>query len=719
MPPTVSLRVDDSVSVETRVWGDEWAQSVHGKVAKEWKAGRTYGTVLRKEGAKWVCNFAEKDGKHVAWARSAVRFEKRAEPASAGASNGQAGKTTGKAPGKATTPPDDSSDEELEEVPEDDDGEVKAANGWKRNDAVRASQRANDGVVSTFGPMLKIPHTSSLYEYALHFLPLEEIDTLAALMTDIGLAKYKDGKGDRHYKDWLVTRQKVLKWIGAWMYILAFPIEGSRREYWTGFEGGFGPKHCLERYGVTQTWFEQMQTCFRLPTYGRPGDAHDPVRRWWDALFKAFSAAIDAGYILNPDESMIQWLGKHMPGFMSVGRKPTDKGCEVHTVCDGICGIMVGGEVFEGAKAMEDAKYCDRYQKSTALTLRLVEPFKGENRIVVADSWFGSVETALALYEHGFYAVLNVKTAHRGYPKTELFKEIWSEKGAAVSKAEAKALGKFPKDGGKRGLHAGFVKVFDVKGSQIELIAGGHNGKQPMLLVSTAIDLLEGEPQKKEWHTTDEMGERIRHYHETPQPRMHAFYRKYFHLVDDHNQLRSGTVTMADVWETAHWPHRHFAESLGFWEVNVFKALVRWQPDFHELKHPQYRRLLAHAMLTGGQPLIIDVDDESTPPPPTPSRVLEEGHFWSSFAQRDEKANEKESGKGNTESHRCGFCEKRVYAYGFCAACFPLGSTPGFAICGPSTGRNCFQQHCNGVGARHFMNKHANKRQKKDEGGSS
>ena len=45
-------------------------------------------------------------------------------------------------------------------------------------------------------------------------------------------------------KDWLVTRQKVLKWIDAWMYILAFPIEGSRREYWTGFEGGFGPKHC-------------------------------------------------------------------------------------------------------------------------------------------------------------------------------------------------------------------------------------------------------------------------------------------------------------------------------------------------------------------------------------------------------------------------------------------------------------------------------------------
>lgn len=270
MPPAVCLKVGDSVSVETRVWGDGWAQTVHGNVVNDWKQGRTYGTVLRKEGAKWVCDFAEKNGEHVAWARSAVRFEKRAEPAPAGPSGGQAGKAAGKeTAGKATAPPpamDDSSDEELEEVPEDDHGEVKAADGWQRKDNARTSQRVNDGIHDTSNPILKIPHTSSLYEYAVHFLPMDEIVALAARMTDAGLAKYNDGKGDRHYKDWLVTRRKVEKWLGTWMYFLAFPIEGSRREYWTGFEGGFGPKHCLERFGVTQTWFEMMQACFTLPT---------------------------------------------------------------------------------------------------------------------------------------------------------------------------------------------------------------------------------------------------------------------------------------------------------------------------------------------------------------------------------------------------------------------------------------------------------------------
>ena len=55
------------------------------------------------------------------------------------------------------------------------------------------------------------------------------------------------------------------------------------------------------------------------------------------------------------------------------------------------------------------------------------------------------------------------------------------------------------------------------------------------------------------------------------------------------------------------------------------------------------------------------------------------------------------------------------YAYGFCATCFPLGTTPTFACCGPSTGRNCFQQHSNGVGARHSMQK----RKREDNGESS
>ena len=183
-------------------------------------------------------------------------------------------------------------------------------------------------------------------------------------------------------------------------------------------------------------------------------------------------------------------------------------------------------------------------------------------------------------------------------------------------------------------------------------------------------------------------------------------------MVDDHNQLRQVTVTMADVWETMRWWHRHFAESLGFWEVNVYKALVYFHPDYKELKHPEFRRLLAHALLTGGKPLVIDVEKE---PVPSPSRTLCEGHRWQSFGAR--AFDEGREGTKGGEMHRCGYCEKRSMAYGFCAVCFPAGSVPTFAICGPSTGRNCFQVHSNGFPPRHTM--HKREREANDNGGAT
>ena len=47
---------------------------------------------------------------------------------------------------------------------------------------------------------------------------------------------------------------------------------------------------------------------------------------------------------------------------------------------------------------------------------------------------------------------MNVKTAHTGFPMGELYDQVWTNDKVA-SKAALKQLGKFPKDGGKRGTH--------------------------------------------------------------------------------------------------------------------------------------------------------------------------------------------------------------------------------------------------------------------------
>ena len=93
---------------------------------------------------------------------------------------------------------------------------------------------------------------------------------MAESMTAVGKQKYQEG--NRHFVNWSVSVDDLLQWIGVWMYMLAFPMEGDRRAYWASPMGGYGPSHRLMDYlalgqngekGVR--WFEMMMACFELP----------------------------------------------------------------------------------------------------------------------------------------------------------------------------------------------------------------------------------------------------------------------------------------------------------------------------------------------------------------------------------------------------------------------------------------------------------------------
>ena len=58
-------------------------------------------------------------------------------------------------------------------------------------------------------------------------------------------------------------------------------------------------------------------------------------------------------------------------------------------------------------------------------------------RIIVADSWFGSPKTAIALMKRGLYCNMLVKTAHKGFPRellnqTDLSRGEWAACAADV-----------------------------------------------------------------------------------------------------------------------------------------------------------------------------------------------------------------------------------------------------------------------------------------------
>ena len=112
-----------------------------------------------------------------------------------------------------------------------------------------------------------------------------------------------------------------------------------------------------------------------------------------------------------------------------------------------------------------------------------------QGKVLIADSWFGSVACALALFKYGIYCVVNVKTAHKGYPKDVMLELVGEVKGKTeADKAARKA---------RRGKQVAFTAVHQVGSRSVTLTAGGHNKKLPLLLISTFGSMLPGDAHTK------------------------------------------------------------------------------------------------------------------------------------------------------------------------------------------------------------------------------
>ena len=310
---------------------------------------------------------------------------------------------------------------------------------------------------------------------------------------------------------------------------------------------------------------------------------------------------------------------------------------------------------------------------------------------------------------------MNVKTAHRGYPKDDLLAEVGEVKG---NTPEAKKL-----RAEKRGKQAAFTQEFTVAGGQkVTVLAAGHNKKLPLLLVGTHSSMLPGTEHKKVWQAPQADGTMQWYSRVTPQTQIHSLYRENMNVVDLHNKLRQGVVSMADVWQTSSWVERHFAEGLGLWEVNVFKALTFFQKRRWEgISHNTFRMRLAHAFMTLGKvPYPADAPEaaagradgtprghpssmfsppnlSSCPPPDSldPNVVCLGQHRWVPC-----------------EKKTCSYCGKRCVR--ICETCAASGVGMFYACMRTSTNRDCMAQHVSGAAPKHFSFSRQKKRPRPD-----
>lgn len=394
------------MSVAVRNFGEEYAKERGGR---QWASDdvRDEGVVVERKDGKFLVKFSE-DGEQHWFARKVLRVVSRAAAAAA---------QVQEADTSADEEDSDSDSPEQEghvvDSSDDDDGEGPANGGWSRNDEQFVDERQRQGFCTNSGPVWsKCPAScdaakdeddpaSYFFEACLSWFPLDFFTEMADEMQTAGRAK------GALWASWKVTVQDQWQWIGVWFYMLAFEEFGDRRAYFPSSSGTarFGPRHVIEEYIIRGKngskgvkWFENMLTCFSLPTGNVPeGDPFHSVRHMWDTVREHFRECVSPGWLVTLDESMVKWLGRAMPGLMVVPRKPTPVGLEIHTLCCSLSGVLVYFEIYEGKEAMENKEFVGQQtdvgviNKSTALTLRCVKPYFGSVRTTLRTCLFNDL----------------------------------------------------------------------------------------------------------------------------------------------------------------------------------------------------------------------------------------------------------------------------------------------------------------------------------------
>ena len=223
---------------------------------------------------------------------------------------------------------------------------------------------------------------------------------------------------------------------------------------------------------------------------------------------------------------------------------------------------------------MARKKWCRTYKATTACTVCMLEKMgvkesesdlvdepnrwyanQGQKRCVYADSWFASVDTALALKrELGLHFTGPIKTAHKYFPLEEM---RWH-----LSHL-------------KRGEH------IVLKCNEEEIWAVGWHDHHYKCYITTHGTDVPGKPAPKKRQDFDT---NVNYRINIPRPHIIAKYQHEMGWVDRHNRYRQGIMGLHKIWKTKRWQTRIQIELLATSLVDSFLACTHLLPKWRQEK---------------------------------------------------------------------------------------------------------------------------------------
>lgn len=400
----------------------------------------------------------------------------------------------------------------------------------------------------------------------------------------------------------LTTVGEIVKF---WGYLAAIALQPghSVSQMWRrrSYAGDITPPPHMGRHGMHKNRFKRMQALHR---HFYPKDEHglnplDPYR-YCAAIVDSFNAErfqrFEPSHLLVGDESMSPFLGAEgvvdgvgqnpdpIPHRDFIERKPEPLGKELKTLADGMSGITLRFEIQLGADLHCRQPYYDDYGHSTAVSLRLLQPwFPKSNdistpplRAYYADSWFMGVDSAEAIHWESKKTIFpfgDVKTKTTRFPTEEL-------------KAAC-------------GPHSGdwSVMTTDVQledSSMMKTMAIGHRrGPEIHTFLSTCGLTIPGRPQA---HKDDDLDFETGYLIARKCPSVLNDATQAQPRIDMTNKKRQYALALEKRFKTQSFPFRLFCTILGTCLVDAFYGWNYLNPE-RQLKWGEAIRRAAFAMM--------------------------------------------------------------------------------------------------------------------------
>jgi len=329
---------------------------------------------------------------------------------------------------------------------------------------------------------------------------------------------------------------------------------------------------------------------------------------------------VTPGRYLTVDEFMSPWHGlpaeflvNGVPHVTKIQSKPKGVGVMGKATADAETKVVIFIELVEEKADMQLKKFCIRkgqaandleYQRvepkvshTVATTLRLVEKWFGSWRIVVGDSWFGSLTTAVELKNKGLHCTLTVKTAHKGFPKAALQRWFVGPGGRVGKKAKRSSS-----------VQRGASKYYLVKFKNSDrneifsVVAIGWADKTVKTVVSTTGHTNEGTNATRTRHRVvynneTRTSEQIVTRYEIPRNYIIQKFFEAFPAIDINDHYRQGILAMETNWNTKKYHIRVFATLLGIIFTSAFLAFKTEKGPNFSMDYRTFLGKLAHSLI--------------------------------------------------------------------------------------------------------------------------